>query len=490
MSTKFRIAVLDDETDMLENCRRLLQSWGHEPLLLSDPARAVDFAREEKPDVFLTDVRMPQKNGMEVLAELKEALPGMPVIVFTAYASVETAVEAIKAGACDYIVKPFTIDSFKIVLDRALDRQRLQRENEELRVQLAQTFRLDSIVGSSPQMRRLAELIQKVARTDANILIQGDSGTGKELVARCVHASSARASKIFVPLDCASIPETLLESELFGYQKGAFTGAVANKAGLFETANGGTIFLDEIGEMPLALQSKLLRVLQERTYRRVGGTELKKCDVRVVAATNRDLDTERRAGRFREDLFYRLGVITVQVPALRERTGDVPLLAEHFARTFAKRSAIKFSRLSKSAIEILENYSWPGNVRELQNVMERAVTLGSTDVLTPDDLPDSVRDRQAIAVDRISRGLDFKQAKDRCIDVFERQYLQQLLDETSYNLSRVARLSGLNRRTIYRLMEKHGIVNKRSAEWPVNGASSEQRDVDDEIASEREVHIS
>jgi DNA-binding NtrC family response regulator len=483
MSTKFKVAVLDDEQDMLENVRRILLSWGHEPLTISDPLQAADLAREEKPDVFLTDVRMPGKNGLEVLAELKEVAPHMPVIVFTAYASVETAVEAIKAGAFDYIVKPFTIDSFKIVLDRALDRQRLARENEELRAQIAQTFRLESIVGSSPQMQKLAEFIQKVARTDANVLVQGDSGTGKELVARCIHASSLRAKKPFVPLDCAAIPETLIESELFGYQKGAFTGAVANKPGLFETANGGTIFLDEIGEMPLSIQSKLLRVLQERTFRRVGGTEMKKSDVRVIAATNRDLDAERRAGRFREDLFFRLGVITIQVPNLRQRTGDVPLLAEHFARQFAKRSGIKFAKVSRSAMEVLENYSWPGNVRELQNVMERAITLSSGDVLTAEDLPDSVRNREAIAVDRISRGLDFKQAKDRCIDSFERQYLTQLLDETSYNLSKVARLSGLNRRTIYRLMEKHGIVNKRSLD-PWSHCMDDEHDEADSEAAE------
>jgi DNA-binding NtrC family response regulator len=258
----------------------------------------------------------------------------------------------------------------------------------------------------------------------------------------------------------------LMESELFGYQKGAFTGAVQNKAGLFESANGGTIFLDEIGEMPLAIQSKLLRVIQERTYRRVGSTDLRKTDVRVVAATNRDLDVERKAGRFREDLFFRLGVITVSVPPLRARTGDVPLLAEHFARGYAKRSGIKYSRISRSAMDVLENYSWPGNVRELQNVLERAITLSSSEVITPDDLPDTVRSKDALVVDRSTRGLDFKQAKDVCIDAFERQYLTGLLEETSYNISRVARRSGLNRRTIYRLMAKHEIINKRSADEP------------------------
>lgn len=460
--SRLKIAVLDDEKDMLENCRRILQSWGHEPLVISDPMAARQLAEEERPDVFITDIRMPDKSGLEVLEELKQVRPEMPVIVFTAYASVETAVEAIKAGAFDYIVKPFTIDGFRVVLDRALERRRLQMENAQLRAQLSQSFKLDNIIGESPQMRRLAELIQKIGRTDANVLIQGESGTGKELVARCVHSSSARAKRPFIPLDCAAIPETLMESELFGHQKGAFTGAVQNKPGLFETADSGTIFLDEVGEMPLLIQSKLLRVLQERTFRPVGATELRKTNVRVVAATNRDLDEERREGRFREDLFFRLGVITVQVPPLRDRTGDVPMLANHFARTFAERSGIRFERLSVPTVEILENYPWPGNVRELQNVMERAITLSNGAVITPEDLPDALRQREAIVVDRISKGLDFKNAKDKCVDAFERQYLNRLLEETSYNISRVARISGLHRRTIYRIMDKHGIVNKRT----------------------------
>lgn len=464
--SKFKIAVLDDEKDMLENCRRILQSWGHEPLVLSDPTQAARIAAEENPDVFITDVRMPEKSGMDVLAELRAAHPDMPVIVFTAYASVETAVEAIKAGAFDYIVKPFSLDNFRIVVDRALDRQRLQRENEQLRAQLSQSFSLDCIIGKSMQMMRLAELIQKVGRTDANVLIQGESGTGKELVARCVHASSDRAKRPFVPLDCAAIPETLMESELFGYQKGAFTGAVQNRAGLFESANGGTIFLDEIGEMPMLIQSKLLRVIQERTFRRVGSNDLIKTDVRVVAATNRDLDKERQEGRFREDLFFRLGVIVIQVPPLRERAGDVPLLADHFARNFAARSHIKYKGISAATLELLEAYSWPGNVRELQNVMERAITLGSSDIITPDSLPDNVRHRELLSVDQLSRGLDFKQAKDKCIDAFERQYLLRLLEDTTYNISKVARISGLHRRTIYRIMDKHSIVNRRTIEVP------------------------
>jgi DNA-binding NtrC family response regulator len=472
--SKFKIAVLDDEKDMLENCRRILQSWGHEPIVLNDPRRAAEVVAAERPDVFITDIRMPEKGGLDVLGELKISHPEMPVIVFTAYASVETAVEAIKAGAFDYIVKPFSLDSFRIVLDRALDRQRLQRENHELRAQLSHSFSLDSIIGTSTQMMRLAELIQKVGRTDANVLIQGESGTGKELVARCVHASSVRAKHPFVPLDCAAIPETLMESELFGYQKGAFTGAAQNRPGLFESANGGTIFLDEIGEMPLAIQSKLLRVIQERTFRRVGSNDLTKTDVRVVAATNRDLDRERRDGRFREDLFFRLGVIVIQVPPLRERTGDVPLLADHFARTFASRSNIKYKGLSGAAIKLLENYSWPGNVRELQNVMERAITLGSSDIITPDNLPDAIRHRELISVDQISRGLDFKHAKDKCIDAFERQYLLRLLEDTTYNISKVARISGLHRRTIYRIMEKHGIVNRRTTEYAENPEEEEE----------------
>lgn len=456
-----KVAVLDDERDMLENCRRILSRWGHEPICFPDPLKAAEVVQNEKPDVFITDIRMPNKSGLEVMNEVKELAPNMPVIIFTAYASVESAIDAIKGGAFDYIVKPFTLDGFKVVLDRALEHQRLQRENDELRKQVSDAFRLDSILGVSAQMRKLGDLLQKVSRTDANILIQGESGTGKELIARCIVVNSARSAKPFVPVDCAAIPETLLESELFGYQRGAFTGAVQNKPGLFETANGGTLFFDEIGEMPISIQSKLLRVLQERTFRRLGGNELRKLDVRVVAATNRDLDVERKAGRFREDLFFRLSVVTIPVPPLRDRAGDIPLLAEHFAREFAKRCGIKFTRISRGAMEYLENYTWPGNVRELQNVMERAITLSASDIITPEELPDVVRDREVIAVDRLAKDMDFKQAKERCIEVFEKQYLLNLLENCHFNISRVAKLSGLNRRTIYRLMEKHKIRHRR-----------------------------
>jgi transcriptional regulator with PAS, ATPase and Fis domain len=280
-------------------------------------------------------------------------------------------------------------------------------------------------------------------------------------------------------VDCAAIPETLLESELFGYQRGAFTGAVQNKQGLFESANGGTLFFDEIGEMPMPIQSKLLRVLQERTFRRLGATDLKKSDVRVLAATNRDLDEERKVGRFREDLYFRLGVITVRVPPLRERTGDIPVLAEHFAREFAKRSNLKFTRIARSTLEHLEAYTWPGNVRELQNIMERAVTLGSSDVITPDDLPDSIRNREVIAVDRLAKGLDFKAAKDRCVEIFERQYLHALIEDCNHNISKVAKLSGLNRRTVYRLMERHGIPNRESGD----SDTTEETETEDAAAS-------
>lgn len=462
MSEKAKVAVLDDEPDMLENCRRILQRWGHQPYCFSDPAKAEEVIQNEKPDVFITDIRMPGRSGLEVLADVKGLAPEMPIVVFTAYASVESAIEAIKGGAFDYIVKPFTLDGFKIVLDRALERRALQRENTQLRRQVTDTFSFANIIGTSPPMKKLAELIEKVSRTEANVLIQGESGTGKEMIARCVHVNSGNAARPFVPVDCAAIPETLLESELFGYQKGAFTGAVGNKPGLFETANGGTLFFDEIGEMPLSIQSKMLRVLQERTFRRLGDNQLRHSNVRVVAATNRDLDAERKAGRFREDLFFRLSVITIRVPPLRERPGDILLLAEHFAREFARRSKVKFARLSKSAVEYLENYTWPGNVRELQNVMERAITLSAGDVITPEELPDHVRNREVISVDRLARELDFKGAKDECIARFERQYLLSLLESCRFNISRVARRSALNRRTIYRLMEKHGIQHRES----------------------------
>ncbi|MBX7244231.1 MAG: sigma-54 dependent transcriptional regulator [Candidatus Sumerlaeaceae bacterium] len=451
-----KVAVLDDETDMLENCRRLLSRWGHKPICFSDPMKAEEIVDSERPDIFITDIRMPGRSGLDVLTSLRERAPQMPVIVFTAFASVESAIEAIKAGAFDYIVKPFTLDGFKIVLDRAVESQRLRSENENLKRQVASAFGADNIIGQSEPMVKLGEMIRKVARSTANVLIHGESGTGKELVARCVHANSDRAARPIVPVDCASIPETLLESELFGYQKGAFTGAVQNRAGLFETAEGGTLFFDEIGEMPLGLQAKMLRVLQERTFRRLGGNDLRHADVRVLAATNRDLDAERKAGRFREDLYFRLGVITISVPPLRERTGDVELLANHFAKRFAKQSGLPFAKISRQAIGLLESYVWPGNVRELQNVMERAITLSSGEVIVPDDLPGHISGNDGSQPAAVPDEDSFKAAKERCVENFEKNYLRAILENCRYNITKVARVSGLNRRTIYRLMERYG----------------------------------
>ena len=458
-----RIAVLNNEPNMSDCYRKVIEACGYETLPLNDPTLMRSALRNTRPDVFICDISIAGRTSLDLINELKELQPTMPVVVFTASTSVEAAVETIKAGAFDYVVKPFTPDNFRKVMVRAINSRETPRITREP-THLPQSVKYETMIGTSFEMQKLSELVQKVARTDANVLIQGESGSGKEVVAHCIHAHSARANNPFVPLDCASIPEALLESELFGYQKGAFTGATVNKPGLLETANGGSIFLDEIGEMPLGLQSKLLRVIQERTFRPVGSTATRSTNVRVITATNRDLDVERRNKRFREDLYYRLGVITVQVPSLRERAEDVPLLAQEFARQFARRSGIKFSRITPQAMNLLSAYTWPGNVRELQNVMERALTLGNGEMITADDLPESIRNGGSSADRPSYSGNDFKLAKDGCIEAFEREHLIKWLEEHSYNLSKIARLSGLNRRTIYRMMKKHNIYNKRANE--------------------------
>jgi DNA-binding NtrC family response regulator len=322
-----RILIVDDEPDMVDNCARILRRAGHRCLTATDPHRALTLLESERPDLLLTDLKMPEIDGLALLRRAHELDPALPVVVITAFATIESAVAAVKEGAFDYLPKTFSLDQLTIVVDRALRQRRLALENRNLREQLQTTFGLENVVGRSPAMAQVFELVKKAARSEANILILGESGTGKELIARAVHANSPRAAQAFVPVDCASLPENLLESELFGHEKGAFTGAVRTKPGLMEMASSGTLFLDEIGDLPVSLQVKLLRALQERQIRRVGGTALIDVDVRVVSATNRHLREAVAKGQFREELYYRVNVIEIQLPPLRERAGDVRLLA-------------------------------------------------------------------------------------------------------------------------------------------------------------------
>jgi DNA-binding NtrC family response regulator len=448
---------------MVESSARLLGLAGHQCVTTTAGHEALALLESQRPEVLLTDLKMPGMEGLELMRRAHQLDPDLPVIVITAFASIESAVGAVKEGAFDYLPKPFTANQLRVAVDRALRQRELRLENRNLRQQLQETLGLESIIGRSPAMVHIFELIKKAARSEANILVLGESGTGKELVARAIHANSERASQPFVPVDCASLPEHLLESELFGHEKGAFTGAVKTKSGLIEMADRGTLFLDEIGELPLALQSKFLRALQERKIRRVGGTGLLDVDMRVVSATNRDLREEVAKGRFREELYYRINVIAIELPPLRERAGDVPLLAHAFLKKYARGQPLT---LDEAALAALEAYAWPGNVRELQNVIERACVLTDGTAVRPRDLPDYVFRRQrapdarpAPAADCLGpqsrTDLPLKQAKEQWMETLEGSYLRELLERHGGNISAAAKAAGIDRKTFHRLINKY-----------------------------------
>lgn len=452
------ILIIDDEPDMIENCRRVLAAAGHQCFTTTDPREALRILASEHPDLLLTDLRMPEMDGMEILRRAREIDEYLPVIILTGHATIETAVAAVKAGAFEYLSKPFSIDQLRLTVERALTKRRLEQENLNLREQLQGIYGFDNIQGRSSALQQVLELVRKAARSDANILILGESGTGKELVARAVHANSRRAAGPFVPVDCTSLPENLLESELFGYEKGAFTGATAAKRGLIETAQGGTLFLDELGEIPMSLQAKLLRALQERQIRHIGGTRQIDLDVRIVSATNRDLRLVVANGQFREDLYYRVNVIDIALPPLRDRAGDVELLAVGFLKKFGGECL----RFDSEAMMKLVTYHWPGNVRELQNIVERACALAEGETITLAELPSYLRSSPASASEvspqsTPATGLTLKEAKQRWIEELEAAYVTALLKRERGNVSQAARRAGVDRRTFHRLLNKHGL---------------------------------
>lgn len=452
--------VIDDEEDMLENCRRLLTPLGYEVVTFLNGEQALAVLRQEKPDVVLTDLKMPGLDGLAVLRATKDYDPDIMVVFFTAYATIESAVEAIKNGAYDYIPKPFTASQLHLVIERALQQRNLVEENRELRRQLQEHHGFHQLIGKSNAMQHVIRLAIKLARTDANVLISGESGTGKELLARAIHASSRRAGQPFIPVDCSSLPPTLLESELFGYEKGSFTGATRTKPGIFELAHTGTLFLDEIGNLDINLQAKLLRVLQEGEVRRIGGTHLIQVDFRLIAATNVDLNRAMQEKTFREDLFYRLNVISLTVPPLRQRLEDIPLLAVHFLGKFNLMYDKQVQGISSQTLQLLQNHHWPGNVRELQNVLERAVALTEKDFIMPEDLPEQFRSLVRSTGDdgqTIVEGNSFAAAKKKWIANFERQYLLRLLEQHRSNISQAARAARMDRKTLYRLLAKHDL---------------------------------
>lgn len=466
--SKARILVVDDEEEMLKNYSRLLNRMGYDCLTQTDGRKAIEMIASFDPDIVISDLRMPDISGLDLLEKIRELNPAIPVILVTAYGDIPTAVESVKKGAFDFLTKPFSSEQLGITLDRALKYKTLTDENRKLKEQLRVCSDLD-IIGKSSAMREVIEVVSRVASTDANILLTGESGTGKEMVARVIHSRSQRSTRPFVPVDCAALPENLLESELFGYEKGAFTGANAMKKGLLETAHEGTLFLDEIGEMSLSLQAKLLRTLQERVVRRLGSNKFIPVDIRIISATNRDLKKAVKDGSFREDLYYRLNVIHIHIPPLRERREDIPLLALHFLRKFSSIHKKGVDSISPVAMSALEVYQWPGNVRELQNVIERAVIMTVSGRIEIEDLPDNLRSQgldggetQRTVNNNSPSPLSYREAKEAWLATFEKNYLQSLLDSTSVNISRAAEIAGINRKTIHRLIKRYNIDLKRS----------------------------
>ncbi len=452
------ILIVDDEQGMRQLLSLVFGRAGHTVRAAENGRRAVELLREAEADLIVSDIRMPDMGGIEFLRAARELSPDVAVVMMTAFATVETAREAFKLGADDFIQKPFDVDELKLIVEKALELRQLKQEIQGWRKTQSERGRLDQIVGRSPRMQAVYQMVETVAAVQSTVLITGESGTGKELVARAVHNLSPRADKPFVSINCGAFTETLLESELFGYVRGAFTGATGNRKGLFEAADKGTIFLDEIGEMSPAMQVKLLRVLQERKVRPVGGHDELSIDARVIAATNRDLPAMVKTGAFREDLFYRVSVIPIELPPLREKREDIPELVTHFAEKYCALAGRNLT-VSPQAMTLLEGYSWPGNVRELEHTIERAVALERTDQIQPERLPEQITNynpaRIAGALDLPDDGLNLTAH----LDQLEKTYLLEALRRTGGNQTRAAELLQLQVRSLRHLLDKHGIRN-------------------------------
>jgi two-component system response regulator PilR (NtrC family) len=454
-----RVLVVDDEKSMRDLLAITLEKEGYDVTLADGGEAAVEAIRRDAFDAILTDLRMPKVDGLQVLRSAKDLSPETTVIVITAVASTETAVEAMKLGAYDYVTKPFKLDEVKLIVKNALERKRLRDENLYLRKQLETQYRFENIIGKSPRIVEVFDTIRKIADSTSTVMVTGESGTGKELVARAIHFNSHRRDKPFLSVNCGAIPEGLMESELFGHVKGAFTGAVSNKVGLFSAAEGGTLFLDEITEIPALLQVKLLRAIQEREIRRVGDTKDVKIDVRLIAASNRDLEAAVSDGTMREDLFYRLNVIPIRLPPLRERREDIPLLVAHFLQKLGKELGKEVRGVTADALAVLERYHWPGNIRELENVVERAIVLGAGEVLGADSLPESVRRERPLRgmdVDLPEEGMDL----EATLDGLERRYLQRALERTQGVQTKAAELLKMTFRQFRYKFQKHNLARR------------------------------
>jgi DNA-binding NtrC family response regulator len=449
-----RVLVAEDDRVARDLLCEILRGEGFEVEAVDDGAGAVERAVAGRYDLVVSDVRMERSGGLDVLKAFTERAPGTPVILITAFGDVTGAIEAIQRGAYDYVSKPFNVEELKLTVGRALERKRLVAEQKAVPSE-ART-NLQDIVGKTPVMLEVYKLVARVAASTATVLVHGESGTGKELVARAIHTHSPRAGAAFVPVNCTALTESLLESELFGHAKGAFTGAVAAKSGLFEMANGGTLFLDEIGDMGPKMQAQLLRTLQDGEVRPVGGTESKRVDVRLVCATNKDLDEEVKAGRFREDLYFRINVVTVRLPPLRERREDIAMLVAHFLTKLALRERRQPAAMSPEALKLLTSYGWPGNVRELENAIERAVAVAKGNVILPSDLPPEAGGGPEPGASGEGGGLLGEVGNRPTLAELERRYIQLVLGEVGGNKKKAAEKLGIDRRTLYRALERGG----------------------------------
>ncbi|MEK6585966.1 MAG: sigma-54 dependent transcriptional regulator [Nitrospirota bacterium] len=458
-----KILVVDDEQSLRDVLSIMLKRAGYAVTSAMDGEEAIELLNKEIFDLVITDLRMPKIDGMEVLKAVKSASPETVVLIITAFASADSAVEAMKQGAYDYLTKPFQVDEVQLIIRNALEKRRLTTENMLLKREMASQSSFAQLVGQSEAMQKVFDVVRKVADSKSNVLICGESGTGKELVARAIHYNSARSVMPFVAVNCSAVPETLLESELFGHMKGSFTGAIANKAGLFEVADGGTIFLDEIGDTTPTIQVKLLRVIQEREFRRVGGNHDVKVDVRVVAATNKDLEKAVADGSFREDLYYRLDVIPIRLPPLRMRTGDIPLLVTHFLERFAKESGKPKPVISQEAMHVLLSHEWRGNVRELENLIERVVAFATAELVTDAEVhgwlhrPATQSQHPTMPMDLTDEGLDL----EGLINGIEKDLLLKALERSKWVKKKAARMLRLNTRSFRYRLEKYAIKGGR-----------------------------
>lgn len=451
----YKVLLIDDELETLNDRSEIILNLGYECATAINGDEAIKKINEDVPDVVLTDLKMPEKDGFEVLKTMKEIDANVPVVIFTGYGTIESAVEAIKLGAYDFIQKPFPPEMMEVVLKKALDYRKLKKENVLLKSQIQEIYRLDTIIGNSKAINNVIKRILKVAKTDSTVLIYGESGTGKELVARSIHEHSTRSDEPFIPLDCGALPSTLLESEIFGFEQGAFTGASKSKPGMFELADGGTLFLDEITELDINLQSKLLRVLQERQFRRIGGMKLIDVDVRILSATNMNPIDAVANKKLRQDLYYRLNVVPIFLPPLRNRKEDIPLLVNHFLKKYGRNFDIEIKGFTKDALNCLSNYDWPGNIRELENIIEQTMSLTEKEVLTVEDLPETVLNNSNFFPDQKSyENLDFREARDKFLTDFSKRYIENLMKKYDGNISKVARNAHVSRRTIYRILNK------------------------------------